>query len=256
VSDPTTSTDVGTEPKVFFVHVQKAAGTSLIYRLRRIFDRSEIYPDASDGAPEFHGSVISVDHLRARWPLRRTRAHILTGHFPLRSAELLEEQFRTLTTLRDPVERTLSYLRHHRVMTPSDAERPLEELYEDPDRFARFIHNHMVKMFSLAADEMEGGGMLTEVDFTPAHLERAKQRLATVDVLGTQEAFGSFCAELTRRFGWELGPPLWANRTQPEDFDPAFVEQIRRDNALDIELYRHAVELVESRSATSSDQAS
>jgi hypothetical protein len=246
VSDPTTSTDVGTEPKVFFVHVQKAAGTSLIYRLRRIFDRSEIYPDASDGAPEFHGSVISVDHLRARWPLRRTRAHILTGHFPLRSAELLEEQFRTLTTLRDPVERTLSYLRHHRVMTPSDAERPLEELYEDPDRFARFIHNHMVKMFSLSPEEM-GDGVLTPVTFTAERLAVAKSNLATVELIGLQEDYDAFWVEATRRFGWDLGKTTHANRTEAESVPESFRRRIATDNAMDIELYEYARDLRRDR---------
>ena len=39
---------------------------------------------------------------------------MVTGHFPLCTTELLGGAFTTFTVLRDPVERTLSYLRHHR----------------------------------------------------------------------------------------------------------------------------------------------
>ena len=57
---------------------------------------------------------------------------MIAGHFPLCTIELLDAEFTTLTVLRHPVERTLSYLRHHRDTTPADSERSLEELYEQP----------------------------------------------------------------------------------------------------------------------------
>lgn len=232
--------------RAFFVHVQKAAGTSLIYRLRRTLDRSEIYPDASDGSPELVASVISVDHLRARWPERRDRVRVLTGHFPLRAAELLGDDFATLTTLREPVERTLSYLRHHRKLTPADADRSLEELYDDPERFDTFIHNHMVKMFSLTPEEM-GDGALTVVDFPPERLAAAKANLATVDVVGLQERYEEFWQAADQRFGWGLGDPVHTNRTEPVDVPASFRRRIAEDNAMDAELYELARDLVRER---------
>ena len=81
--------------------------------------------------------------------MRGDEIRVVTGHFPLCTTELLGAQFITLTILRDPVERTLSALRHHREKTPADSERSLEEIYEDPFRF-ELVHNHMVKMFSLS----------------------------------------------------------------------------------------------------------
>jgi len=79
-----------------------------------------------DGAPPT--TVLSVEHMLERWRLRRDEIRVVTGHFPLCTTELLDAPFTTLTLLRDPVERTLSYLRHHREMTPSEGERPLEEM--------------------------------------------------------------------------------------------------------------------------------
>ena len=120
---------------------------------------------------------------------------------------------------------------------------PLEKIYEDPIRFQCLIHNHMVKMLSISPEEMTDGA-LTALDFDDTHLERAKQSLVDrVDVWGLQEHFDDFCTELTRRFGWNLGAPLFANPTKPMEVTEDFRERIARDNALDVELYRYALRL-------------
>ena len=66
-------------------------------------------------------------------------------------------------------------------------------------------------------------------------------------MLGTQEHFEDFCLELEQRFGWTLGQPLWANRTQPDEIPDSLIERIREDNALDLELYEFARDLCEER---------
>lgn len=230
--------------RFFFVHVQKTGGTALQMRLKEQFSAREIYPDATDGDPLIGAPQLSIELLLDRWKVRAPEIRVVTGHFPLCTTELLDGAFTTMTLLRDPVERTLSYLRHHRAW--EDHGRSLEEIYEDPFRFHGFIHNHMVKMFSLRSDEMTGG-MLTLVAFTREDLIRAENQLATVDVVGLQERFGDFCAGLERRFSWQLGRPRFANRTEPEDVPESFRRRIADDNALDVELYEHARELVASR---------
>lgn len=234
------------ERKFFFVHIQKTAGTTLYERLRHHFGPAGVYPDASDGDPVAVAPQLSVDVLLDRWRVRRDAIRVVAGHFPLCTTELLGEPFTTLTVLRDPVERTLSYLRHHRALTPKDRDVSLEAIYGDEFRFRSMVHNQMVKMLALTPEEMTGG-MLTTVDFTPAHLERAKQRLGGVDVVGLQEHFETFCDELEHRYGWDLGAPLVANRTGPTDVAPAFRARIAADNALDVELYDHARDLVAHR---------
>lgn len=238
----------GGPDRFFFVHVQKTAGTSLIKRLAHTFGRAGIYPNKTDG--EIVACVISIEHLLERWRARNEEIRVVSGHFPLCTAELLGGEFTTLTLLREPVERTLSYLRHHRVLTPEDRHTPLEDIYDDSFRFHGLVHNHMVKMFSLTQAEMTGG-MLTQVEFTPERLERAKERLAGIDAVGLQEDFDQFCVELTRRFGWRLGEPLHANRTQQFDVSESFRARIAEDNAMDVELYAFAAQLCERRRAAS-----
>jgi hypothetical protein len=225
-----------TEPeRFFFVHLQKTAGTALWKRLQHEFAPAAVYPGPDDGAPP--ATVLSVPHLRERWARRRGEIRIVTGHFPLCTAALLDAPFRTLTLVREPVERTLSFLRHHREMTPEDADRPLEEVYDDPIRFA-LVHDHMVKMLSLSAEEMTDGA-LTPVAMDRDRLARACTAADEMDVVGFQEDFDGFCDELTMRFGWDLGTPLFMNRSAPVDVPRALRDRIERDNALDIELYEH-----------------
>jgi hypothetical protein len=230
--------------RFFFVHLQKTAGTTLSRQMKRHFDRAAIYPDASDG--DIVTCVISVDHLLERWQARGREIQVVTGHFPLCTAELLGGRFTTLTLLRDPVERTLSYLRHHQKFTPDDRELPLEAIYDDPFRFHGLVHNHMVKMFSLDAAEMTDGA-LTRVEFTRERLERAKANLARVDAVGLQERFDEFCALLVRRYGWRFGDPERVNRTPPVPVADEFRARIATDNALDVELYEFARRLVDER---------
>lgn len=234
------------DERFFFVHMQKTAGTALHQRLKRQFDPAQIYPGPGDGRPP--ESVLLVDHLQRRFDVRRHEIRVVTGHFPLCTTELLDAEFRTFTLLRDPVERTLSYLRHHRKLTPADRDRSMEAIYEDPLRFHGLIHNHMTKMLCLDADSMSGSAM-THVDFEPRHLDVAVERLRGVDVVGLQHRFEEFCQELSSRFGWQLGPDLVANRTDPVEVSTSFRERIAEDNALDMELFAAAEQLVADRAA-------
>lgn len=222
--------------RFFFMHLQKTAGTALWGRLKRQFTPAEVYPGPGDGSPP--QTVLTVDHLVERWGARRDEIRIVTGHFPLCVTDLLDAPFTTLTVLREPVERTLSFLRHHREKTPEDRNRPLEEIYDDPLR-RELVHNHMVKMLSLTAAEMTDGA-LTHVEFSRARLERARERLAQMDVVGFQEQFEEFCTELNRRFGWDLGDPVVANRSEPVEVPASFRDRIAEENALDVELYEFA----------------
>lgn len=239
----------------FFVHLQKTAGTSVFFQMHQSMGRPAVYPDRTSGdyddITDPAEPVVSVDHLQRRWAVRRDQIRVVTGHFPMCTTELLDAEFRTFTILREPVARTLSYLRHHREVTPGDADLPLEAVYDDDFRFHGLIHNHMVKMFSLTVEEMTDG-VVTRVEATPERLERAKQNLARIDVVGLQEDYAGFVRELDRRFGWSLSTPQHLNRSAPAPADDALCERILADNAQDMELYEFARSLVRERRSAAS----
>jgi hypothetical protein len=235
--------------RFFVAHMQKTAGTTLRDRLRASFTDEQIYPNASDGSdPRI--AVISVSHLQERWAARGEQIRLLTGHFPVRTAELLSVPFVTMTILRHPVERTLSFVRHQaeRRQRGATEDTPLVEIYEDPFRFVHMIQNHMVRTLSLSPQEMlEHDGVLTPVPYTRGRLERAKEGLAGLDLFGLQDRFEDFCDELTARYGLAVGRPLRSNTTEPADVPDGFADRIAEDNALDMELYDYACSLYKQR---------
>lgn len=239
------------DTRFFVAHMQKTAGTTLRNRLRATFREDQIYPNGTDG-PDARISVISVEHLRQRWRDRGQEIRLLTGHFPVRTVELLDPPapFVTVTVLRDPIERTLSFLRHQAARRQRGAteDSPLEELYDDEFRREAMLRNHMTRMLSLTPDEMPpGDGVLASVPYDAARLDMAKEALAGLDAFGLQHRLEEFCDELGARYGLATGEPLRSNTTEAGEVDQALVDRIAEDNALDVELYAHACRLYDER---------
>jgi hypothetical protein len=233
--------------RYFFVRMQKTAGTALRRRLVNHFGEAAVYPSRGVDGPEALKLLVSIDYLQERLAARGDQIRVIAGHFPLCTTELIEGRFTTLTLLREPVERTLSYLRRHREFWPSDRLTPLEEIYDDAFRFHSMVQNHMTKMLSLTPAEM-AAGMLTHVEFDRDRLERAKEALAGIDAVGLRERFEDFCDELASRFGWRLGKPVTGvNATSPVEVPESLRARIAEDNAFDVELYEFAKELLASR---------
>lgn len=229
----------GGEKQFFFVHMQKAGGTSLWRHLRRQFSPSELYPDPDE---PIGTRTIDVDELVRAWPSRRAEVRVVAGHFPLCTTDLLGGGFRTFTLLRDPVERILSSLRAQKQRVPELREMTLEEIYSAPVR-REFLRNHMVKMLGLGRAEMTKGA-LTPADLTSDHLARAQRNLDDLEVVGLCEDFGGFLASLEATFGWRLGPPMYANSTRPMTVTDSFRDRLAEENALDLALYQYAQNLV------------
>lgn len=239
------------DTRFFVAHMQKTAGTTLRDRLRSTFTEAQIYPNGTDG-PDARVAVIAVSHLLERWKERGQEIRLLTGHFPVSTAELLDAPFVTLTVLRDPVERTISFLRHQaqRRQRGATEDTPLEEIYADPFRFEAMIQNHMTRMLSLTTEELgPGDGVLTTVPYTAERLEMAKESLARLDTFGLQSRLEELCDELHVRYGLQVGDPLVSNTTVAAEGDvpEGLVERIREDNALDVELYEYGCRLYEER---------
>ena len=231
------------------MHLQKSAGTTLRDRFRATLASEAIYPNPTDGVVGH--SVISLSNLLERWRARRDELRLIAGHFPLSTVELLDADFLTLSILRPPVERTLSYLRHQKMLNPADKVRSLEEIYDDPFRFNGLIRNHMTRMFSIGANEMAAGdGVLTDVPDTRARLERAKEGIAGLSGFGLQPCFEEFWEDFAPRHGLEVGEPMRSNRTEPDDgVTDALLARIADDNAADLELYDFAERLYHERRA-------
>jgi len=236
-------------PRFFFVHLQKTGGTALFQRLREHFGERGVYPTPDER--EDVRAVTDLDFLVERLRAHGAEIRVVTGHFPLCTTNLLGGGYTTFTVLRDPVERTLSLLRRRQKAEERFRGRELEDIYGD-ESLHDIIRNHMVKMLSLTVDELTSAPLVEPVEFDDARLERAKANLRDrIDVFGLQEHFDDFCAELSSRFGWDLGAPRFANRTQRAPVSDELRERIAQDNADDCELYDFARQLWHKRQRAS-----
>jgi hypothetical protein len=237
------SFDADQAQRFFFVHLQKTAGLALRRRLIHHFGGTAVYPTRDLDGSDTLALYISVDRLRERLEVRGDQIQVITGHFPLRTVDELDGRFTTLTLLREPVERMLSYLRHRR---ENDQDFRLESLEKIYDAHYGQADNYMTRMLALARAEMPKS-LFAPVELNREHLERAKEGLAGVHAVGLQERFEEFCADLTARYGWDLGGPEVINRSAPSEVSDGFRARIAENNALDIELYEFAEGLVDAK---------
>lgn len=250
----TPTTDATPDRRYFVAHMQKTAGTTLRDRLRATFAENEIYPNGSDGN-DGRLSVISVSHLEQCWAARGHEIRLLTGHFPVRTVELLpgDIEWTTMTVLREPAERVLSFLRHQAARRQRGAteDTPIEEIYADPFRREAMVQNHMTRILSMTPEEIRiGDGVLGQVPYTSERLDMAKEALASLPIFGLQHRLDEFCDELQERFGLDTGTALRSNTTEPGPVPEGLMDRIREDNALDFELFDYACALYEERHPT------
>lgn len=232
--------------RFFFIHVMKTAGGTLRAHIRANFEPSEVYPSGKFELDMTTANFV-IPRLTSLPAARREQVRVFAGHFPFVAVELLGIEATTLTILRHPVERTLSYLRdwrrHH------DRSLSLEQIYEDPFNFPCLIRDHQAKLFALTpTDEPNSYMHVLEVD--ERRLELAKSNLERVDAVGLQERFGELLAELEHRYGWRFGQLPNRNVSRRRAGVPeSFRRRIAADNPADMAFYEHAISLCERRRA-------
>lgn len=231
--------------RLFFIHLMKTAGGTLLQQIIANYERDEIYPRPGNDEDILEANY-DIAYLTALPPERREKIRIFTGHFPYVAVDLLGMEVATVTILRDPVTRTISYLRHCKKRHEQHRELRLEEIYEDPLFHPFFVRNHQAKQFAMtAADEPQSYMDVLEVD--ERRLKHAKENLEKVDVIGLQAHFDELLGELESRFGWQRAEVKNRNVGRRGKVSRALKERIAEDNAADMEFYEHAVRLFERR---------
>jgi len=229
---------------LFFVHIMKTGGTSLLFNLIEHFGAGEVYPDPAVDTDKMT-AYSDVAYMLNVPESRRRRFRAYSGHFPYVATKLLPGPFVTLTVLRDPVDRTVSYLKQCRGLEQFH-DCSLEQIYDDAWQFLLAMHNYQARVFSLTADDVPLS-VMNAIEVDDGRLALAQANLAEIDELGLLERYGEFAAGVSERFGWPSKP--WTQRRVGGDGDAsrALRRRIVADNAADIEFYEYARDLYEHR---------
>jgi hypothetical protein len=228
-------------PKFFFIHVMKTGGTTFQQHLRKNFTPPEVYPNKRlDQAADSFLPYRDIAFLLGLAPARRKQIHAYFGHFPFFVTQLLGEDLVTMTLLRNPVERTISYLNHCKLYHAQHKDLTLEQIYDDPEYRPMFIANHQTKVFSLTADD-KPESIMEIIDIDDDRLRIACENLEKIDVLGLHEHYGEFLQEMRDRYGWQFGEVgNWYVTETPAQVSAALRDRIAADNAVDLAFYEYA----------------
>ncbi|MBZ0171433.1 MAG: sulfotransferase family protein [Phycisphaerales bacterium] len=232
---------------VVYVHIPKAAGTTLKNLLSRVYK----------GRPVlfFSPRTGELDKLRALPADARRRIAVLAGHEPFGS----QDAFRgcrvtpaVITILREPIARVVSLFRYiHR-----DPEHPRHTEFVDGTVTLKQVYgelrlpafdNHMTRFLAgRGAFDKPFGGL------TPADLDQAKRNLATgCRAFGLQERFGESIEWFSRELNWpviDAGDHNRAvKRSSQADVTDADRSLIAGHNQLDSDLYAFACVLFNER---------
>jgi hypothetical protein len=231
-------TTQGFPPPVFFIHVMKTAGTALRQSIRAQFDDQELYPSRHFD-PDFFHAHTSIMYLVGTPPDRRARIRAYMGHFPYVATELLRQELVKLTVLREPVDRTVSHLKHLHFYTPQNRKRSLEDIYEDPILQPCFLRNHQAKMFAFTEAD-EPTTYMDVLDIDKRRLVVAKENLDNLDLIGFVDCYERFLEDVEGRFGWRIDKSKRRRVAPAGDVSKELRRRIEADNAADLAFYDYA----------------
>lgn len=235
----------GPEAVLFFVHIPKTAGMTLVRILERQYGPESVFFLDNDRLAESGRELESLSRTGTR-PLR-----VVRGHVPFGSHRFVARPVTHVTLLRDPVARVVSHYRYV-LRTPGHFLREavvsrsisLED-YADSGLSCE-LDNGQTRLLSGAADSVPFGRCGEEL------LAAAKQNLREhFAVAGPTERFDETLCLLKRRLGWTYCSYAPEN-VAPEPGEgpsPAARAAIEARNRLDLALYREVVARFDERIA-------
>ena len=236
---------------VIFVHVPKAAGTSLQDVIARQYPASSIYRIRGKG------QAAALKEFKTLPQVERDRIQVLSGHLGYGLDVYLRPPARYVTILRDPVRRVVShyeYIRWQLSIGHSFADRPwlrdaaqmsLVEYVRNGR--SNDLRNGQTRMLAGVSNGWDAEN--TDHADPADMLEVAKRNIRDgMCVVGLTERFDETLLLLQRRLNWKspfyLSRNITVSGLGSKDAVAAGARQIIEElNQLDIELHRYAVDL-------------
>ena len=246
---------------LYFLHIQKTAGTTMINILDSYFDLDTIYRD------QFWPNLL------INMPKNLLKFKFLRGHFGYGIHRILGKKPIYITMLREPVDRTISdyeHIRRDKIKNkkPFSKNETILDALKDPQRRLVFINpqaayiGHDLDIISITKSwnpeklaRLEIRAHLVRATKTILEnklLENAKNHLSEFAFVGIVEKFEESLFLLYYTFGWKPMATNWKLNVAPKpnkelQWTEEALKEIKNCTRSDAELYKFAQEIFEKR---------
>lgn len=241
---PTTESGAARMRPVIFLHLPKAAGSTLRTIFRKKYQRHHMH--------HLSGNPLEADDFPNLPEEERYKIDLLTGHQHYGMHRWLRPGARYFTMIRHPIERCISH--YFFVLR-----RPDHHLHQRVTRQRMSLFDYMDKQTTKELDNdqvrwlNDDGHRSTPFgEVTREMFEVARRRLTHgIEIFGLSERFDESLRMIAEALDW--GPVEYAsvnvtsNRPGRDEIDPKALDKICENNRFDIELYEYAVELFNAR---------
>jgi len=245
---------------LYFLHIPKTAGTTLTTFLDDHFNYNKIFKE-----------MVWSGLLKTKTDFRNY--NLIRGHFGYGLYRNLSKKPLSITMLRDPIERTISFYHHINVDPISNNWVPKEFLLKHESLFHLLNDNEKKNIFTnnqtrhIALDldviklaKSKKSEFLYESSYEFVNpnmpqnklLEIAKYNLKDFIFFGLQEKFAESLQMLCYVFGWKPIKNIskymvLSNRPKKKDLSNEVIKKIEEINSLDLDLYNYAKIMFENR---------
>jgi hypothetical protein len=233
--------DQQSAPTVIFLHLPKAAGTTLKDILHREYQEDLIY--------ELDGTqfIQAQEEFKQLDQAEKAEIKILMGHMYFGLHEFLPSPAKYITMLRNPIDRVVSYYHFVKKLSTHHDYELINENNISINDYCRLGRENMRNgqtRFLSNTKEFE--------TCTQASLSEAKQNLRQhFAVVGIQERFNESLLLLQKKLGWKRMPFYYQRNTNRGnsynqlEISPDTLATIKKYNQLDLELYEYANQIFE-----------
>ena len=239
---------------IFFQHLPKTGGVSLIAFLDSQFAPEEIFPMHSTRDKTQFAEYTPEQAKR----LRLIRGHFRFGPYDDGIYRYITQNPIRITFLREPVARTISAYRHQLRTDKAESGTTLEKFLTKPE-YAKHVADTQTRLI-VGKIKANTGDWIDEKPLPDSVLiQLAKENLEYMAFVGLTERFKPSMQMLCHTFGWQMPQDIPQLNSSPEPFDtsalpPSTLKLIHEKTRLDAELYQFAIGLFEQRYAQMVDE--